>query len=144
MLFFAFGTGFLWDGLTLPLVDDLDVGTAVGQSLQGSDLPFGYSIFLYALMGSLMQGIRPLFRRGRWELPVLMTGVATALLLAFEYLFINFRSFHIGGLRYENAIAWKIATTALLSMLAAPVVFFSFYRLARAVGYQIRYDGLRR
>ncbi|HPZ98709.1 MAG TPA: hypothetical protein PLT93_11255, partial [Phycisphaerae bacterium] len=52
---------------------------------------FGFSIFLYALLGSLMHGIRPLFRRGRWELPVLMTGAGTFLLLTLDYLFINFR-----------------------------------------------------
>jgi hypothetical protein len=32
-------------------------------------LPFGISIVLFGMLGTLMQGIRPLFKRGRLELP---------------------------------------------------------------------------
>ena len=105
------------------------------------DLPFGYTIFLYGLLGSLMQGVRPLFRRGRWELPSIMIGFATLLLLLFEYLFINFRR---GEFFFPVEVWHKILSSALLSMLVAPLVFLLLYRLAASAGYRIRYEGLAR
>ena len=89
MLAFAFFTGFVWDARHLVITPQVQsfLDPAAGATANPT---FGYSIVLYALLGSLMQGIRPLFRRGRWELPVLMTGVATALLLVIEYLWISF------------------------------------------------------
>ncbi len=131
MLVLAFVTGFLWDARhVLP--------AGAGDSA-AADVSFGYSILLYGLLGSLMQGIRPLFRRGRWELPVLFTGVATFLLLTIEYLLINFMR---GGFEFPRDVWFKIITTALLTMAASPLLFFTLYRAANASGYRIRYDGL--
>ena len=86
-----------------------------------------------------MQGIRPLFRKGRWEMPVIMCGVGTFLLLTCEYLWINFRR---GGFFFPSSIWSSILTTALLSTLVAPLVFFLIDRLAKISGYHIRYEGL--
>ena len=115
----------------------------IGASSGGAevDLPFGYTIFLYGLLGSLMQGVRPLFRRGRWELPSIMIGVATLLLLFFEYIFINFRR---GDFYFPVEVWHKILSSSLFSILIAPLVFLMLYRLARRSGYRIRYEGLSR
>ncbi len=155
MLLFAFATGFIWDARNLvspdyaekftPGVPELhfgDIGQAAVQletAIPHSGATFGFSIFLYLLLGSLMQGIRPLFRRGRWELPVLMTGIGTFLLLLLEYLWINFRR---GGFVFPVEIWYHLLTTALLSMFVAPVIFFLIDTLARLSGYRIRYTGL--
>ncbi len=144
MLGLAVAGGFMWDARNVVIVDQIGVGDFGGSFSMGGtevDLPFGFTIFLYGLLGSLMQGVRPLFRRGRWELPSIMIGVATLLLLLFEYLFINFRR----GDFYFPAEVWhKILSSSLFSILVAPLFFLMLYRLARRSGYRIRYEGLSR
>ncbi|MBP7950261.1 MAG: hypothetical protein KA004_11440 [Verrucomicrobiales bacterium] len=142
MLLLAFFTGFVFDAKNLNLAPDLDVveaANSLGIALPESGATFGFSIFLFALFGSLMQGIRPLFRKGRWELPVFMCGVGTFLILLFEYLWINFRR---GGFYFPMEIWNYILTTALLSTLVAPFAFFFIHKLAKLCGYHIRYEGL--
>ena len=142
MLCFAFFTGFVWDALNHVSIIYPDVAQAalqVGAVPPGSGGAFGFSIFLYALLGSLMHGIRPLFRRGRWELPVLMTGAGTFLLLTLEYAFINFRR---AGFSFPVEVWHHIAATAVLSMIVAPFAFLLINCLAKLSGYSIRYEGL--
>jgi hypothetical protein len=144
MLIFAWCTGFLYDMRSQTLVDFPDVKEAamqIGAAVPSSGFTMGLSIFLLGLLGSLIQGIRPLFRRGRWELPVLMTGISTALFLVFSYLWINFRR---GGFVFPREVWYHILTTALLSMFVAPLIFLLIDRLAKVTGYQIRYEGLAR
>ncbi|MFN0130367.1 MAG: hypothetical protein ACKV19_27205 [Verrucomicrobiales bacterium] len=141
MLLFAFSTGFLWDARHLvidgaPMAEQVIASTAVPDTASPA---FGYSIVLYGLLGSLMQGIRPLFRRGRWELPVLMCGLGTALLLTIEHLWFCFLR---GRFFFSDQLWLHIGTTALLSMMISPVIFFLVHTLSRLSGYQIRYDGL--
>jgi hypothetical protein len=142
MLCFAFFTGFVWDALNHVAVNFPDVARAAVEldaAPPASGSTFGFSIFLYALLGSLMHGIRPLFRRGRWELPVLMTGAGTFLLQTLDYLFINFRR---GGFTFPAEVWNHIAATAVLSMIIAPFVFLLINWLAKLSGYRIRYEGL--
>ena len=142
MLCFAFFTGFVWDALNHVAIVYPDVALAAVQVdavPPGSGGAFGFSIFLYALLGAMMHGIRPLFRRGRWELPVLMTGVGTVLLLTLEYLFINFRR---AGFSFPVEVWHHIAATAVLSMIVAPFAFLLINWLAKLSGYSIRYEGL--
>lgn len=142
MLLLAFFTGFLFDAKNLVLSADLDViqqAKNLGVVLPSTGATFGFSIFLFALFGSFMQGIRPLFRKGRLELPVLMCGLGTFLMLLFEYLWINFRR---GGFFFPKEIWYFITTTALLSTLVAPFAFFFIHKLAKFSGYHIRYEGL--
>ena len=159
MLLMAFFTGFLWDARNLvnpDYTEKLVAGQAgsnihfgdVGQmayqletAIPHTGATFGFSIFLYILLGCMMQGIRPLFRRGRWELPVLMTGVGTFLLLLLEFLWINFRR---GGFVFPLEVWYHLLTTALLSMFVAPLIFFLLHTLARLCGYRIRHTGLNR
>jgi hypothetical protein len=141
MLLFAFVTGFVWDarhliimpGQGAELFGDISTDAAANPS-------FGYSILIYGLLGSLMQGIRPLFRRGRWELPVLMTGIGTGLLLVIEHLWICFLR---GRFFFSEEIWMNIGTTALLSMMVSPLLFLGVHWLSAVADYQVRYDGLR-
>ena len=138
MLGLAFFTGLIWDSLHVVIPPEGEISN-VQAALK--DIKFGYSILLFGLLGSLMQGVRPLFRRGRWELPIIMTGVGTFLFLLIQYLLVNFS---LGGLIFPASVWYKIITTALLCMLISPLVFYILHRLAIITGYQIRYEGLRR
>lgn len=138
MLALAFFTGLVWDARHLTLIGEASVD-GLGGWAESQDLAFGYSIVLYAILGLIMQGIRPMFRRGRWELPVIFTGIGTFLLLALEYVLINLRR---GGFHFPSEVWYKISATAVLSMMIAPLVFFLLYRLGRSLRYDIRYNDL--
>ncbi len=148
MLVLAFITGFIWDARHLPGVVESMAGAedifGTGADLElgaGSHpLPFGLSIVFFGMLGTLMQGIRPLFKRGRLELPVLMVGLATFLWLLSQYLVITFLR---GSLQFPAGVWSKMITDTLLAMLAAPLIFLLLYSLARLSSYEIKYEGLR-
>jgi hypothetical protein len=141
MLAFAFFTGFVWDGRHLvenfPSILPSNLGLAPENVRLNP--AFGTSILYYAIIGGLMQGIRPLFRRGRWELPVLMTGVATGVLLVVEYLLLSFLR---GSFDFSKETWFNIGTTSLLSLIISPLLFLFIHWLAKASEYRIRYEGL--
>jgi len=148
MLVLAFMTGFIWDARHLPgVVESLsgaeDVfGTGADLELGAGThpLPFGLSMVLFGMLGTLLQGIRPLFKRGRLELPVLMVGLATFVWLLAQYLIITFLR---GSLQFPAGVWSKMITDSLLAMLAAPLIFLLLYSLARLSSYEIKYEGLR-
>ncbi len=78
MLGLAFFTGYIWDSLHVIIPTDIEYSNPKAAL---KDIRFGYSILLFAVLGAFMQGLRPLFRRGRWELPIILTGVGTFLFL---------------------------------------------------------------
>lgn len=134
MLVYAFGVGILWDARHLAM--DAFEGDATSPNL---DLPLGYTVLILGLCGSLMQGIRPLFRRGRFELPVLMVGIGVLLWLLAEYLFIAFRR---GGASFPSDFWMKLGTTALFSLLIAPLLLFFLHQFAAWSKFKISYDGI--
>jgi hypothetical protein len=129
MLLFALCVGFAWDArYYLPLGED-------------SELVFGFTILLLGLAGAFIQGVRPLFRRGRWELPVFMIGVAMLCVQLAEYLIISFER---GGLYFPAEIWFKMLMTSLITMLAAPVILLLLSLLAKKVNFRIRMEGITR
>lgn len=148
MLLLAFITGFVWDARHLPGVmeslsgaeDVFGTGADVELGAGSHPLPFGLSIVLFGMLGTLLQGIRPLFKRGRLELPVLMVGLAIFVWLLSQYLIITFLR---GSLQFPAGVWSKIITDSLLAMLAAPLIFLLLYSLARLSSYEIKYEGLR-
>jgi cell shape-determining protein MreD len=150
MLFLAFITGFVWDaryqpvlsGKVKPVADALMGGPLgnpeVAQAAGG--LAFGLSILLFGLLGTFMQGVRPLFKRGRLELPVLLVGFTTFSWLLIEYLVITFFR---GSFHFPTAVWSKMITDTLLAMLASPLIFLLLYSLAGLSHYEIRYEGLK-
>jgi len=140
MLFFALFTGFVWDArYHVPVYPAAEA--MAGGLVPQAELPFGFSIFVFGIMGAFLQGVRPLFRRGRWELPILMIGLCTALGLLMKYLVI---SFHRGGLAIPPELWWKLLMTALFSALVSPFLLLLLSRLADRVRYRIRSGGLER
>jgi cell shape-determining protein MreD len=148
MLLLAFITGFVWDARHLPGVleslsgaeDVFGTGADVELGAGSHPLPFGLSIVLFGMLGTLLQGIRPLFKRGRLELPVLMVGLAVFVWLISQYLIITFLR---GSLQFPVGVWSKMITDSLLAMLAAPLIFLLLYSLARLSSYEIKYEGLR-
>ena len=150
MLLLAFASGLIWDARHLPPVEmlsnaalaSLDPGGMTGDAgeMRAGELGFGFSVILFGLMGAVMQGVRPLFKRGRLELPVLMVGFATAGWLLIQYLLMAFLR---GNLFIESGVWTKLITATLLAMLASPVIFLILHLLARATVYEIKYEGLR-
>jgi len=138
MLGLALVTGFIWDArYHVPIYPD---DAAFGMVTQ-SEIPFGFTILIFGLMGALIQGVRPLFRRGRWELPVFMIGLCTGLTLLIEYLVISFQR---GGLEISMELWWKLLMTALLSSLVSPFLLLLLSRVADRMRYRIRTEGLKR
>ena len=133
MLLLAVVTGFLFDAR-------YHVPVHLPGSSQ-SELVFRFTILLFGLMGSLIQGVRPLFRRGRWELPVILIGVCVFGCLVIQYLVI---SFHRGGLFLKAEMWFQMLMTSLFSMLAAPLILLLLSRLAKRCGFRIRLEGITR
>lgn len=131
MLLLAFIGGFFWDAHCWlgPHGGDTDVYTQQVESLR-----FGYSIFLFAAMGFLMQGIQPLFKKGKWQVSAFLTGIAIFLYLAAEYAIINFVR---GDFVLLRSTLSKMAFTSVLTMMFSPFVFWLLFRVARACDHSI-------
>lgn len=134
MLLLAFVCGFLTDleNHLGPHGGDESVYAAPTEMLR-----FGYSIVLYGIIGLIMQGIRPLFLRGNWQLSALLAGISVFVYLAAEFLLINFVR---GDFSFGRHTLFKIALTAALTTLFAPPVFWILFTLAERFGFNIRRD----
>ena len=122
MLVLAFCGGLMWDALH-------------GQMVEGNfEIALGWSIVLYATLGALMGGFRPLFQRGRWEIHCLLSGVCTAMIVLAEYLMITFRREPV-VLIFNKDIWWRIGGAGLVALLLSPLFFFALNYLAFVVGY---------
>lgn len=148
MLLLAFFTGLVWDARHLPYrpekvpaleATELVAENHVEKNVNITAMPVGYSIILFGMIGALMQGIRPLFRRGRWELPVLMVGIGTCAWLLVEYLLLSFVR---GSFEFQPGMWTKLVTNTLLAMLVSPLLLFLLHTLARLVHYEARNEGL--
>ena len=127
MLLLALASGFVWDArYFVPLGE-------------GSELVFGFTVLLFGLAGAFIQGVRPLFRRGRWELPVFMIGLATFGVLLAEYLILSFER---GGLYFPKEIWLKMSMTALFTTALSPLILLALSLLAKKVGFKIRMEGI--
>ncbi len=124
MLSLAFIAGLMWDCMHSVIID----GSA--------DFPFGGTIALYAVIGSLMNGLRPLFLRGLWQIHAAFTGVLTSLLVLVEYIIITFR-------REPFALIWprevwiRIGGSGLVAaIMAVPIFLFLTWASRRAGLFQ--------
>src|SRR4029079_17155614 len=112
--------------------------TAESRGQGMGHLPVGYSIILFAVTGTLMQGIRPLFQRGRWELPVIMVGVATMAWLLVEFLLMSSLP---GSFEFHPRLWTKLGTNTLLAMLVSPILLFLFHSLQKVFRYEVHNEG---
>lgn len=124
MLFFAFVTGFLWDARSPVAVDP-------------EEFRLGTTIAFLALFGSFTQGIRPLFRKGRWLLPTVMVGAAVCLHLSAEFVLICFVR---GSFAYSGDIWSKVLLSTGMAMVMAPFLLFFISQAAKKCGYKLEYE----
>jgi hypothetical protein len=136
MLALAFLCGLMWDALTVQVVQ-IGYGPTASTTVE---IALGWSILLYATLGSVMSGFKPLFKRGRWEVHCLVSGVFTSLIVLTEYLMISVRRAAIYGepFVFNHDIWWRIGGPGVLALLLAPVVFFVLNSFAALVGYNPR------
>jgi hypothetical protein len=124
MLAVTFFTGFLSDLFAVP------------QARSNPDYPTGVSILFYLVPGLIMQGLRPLFLRHRWETHCLLaeTGaVLTSFILLAQYAMLSFER---SELFFSDVIVWRIVGPGLISLLIAPCVFFILTPLSHVLGYR--------
>ena len=119
----TFAGGLMWDALHTQWLGDGQV-----------EIAMGWSIVLYAALGTIMNGFRPLFLRGRWEIHCLLTGVCVALMPFAEYIMVTVRRQPIHFV-FPAQVWWKIGGAGLLATLLAPLFFFLFNYLALLTGY---------
>ena len=110
--------GFLLDAVTVQ---------ALGPRVE---ISVRWSILLYAVLASIMHGLRPLFIRGRWEVHCLMSGVCTSSILLSQYLMIAFRR---GSLFFTREAWWQIAGPGVIALLMAPLLFWMLHSLGRVI-----------
>ena len=108
--------GFLLDAVTVQ---------ALGSRVE---ISVGWSILLYAVLASIMHGLRPLFIRGRWEVHCVMSGLCTSAILLSQYLMISFRR---GSLVFTHEAWWQIGGPGVIAMLMAPLAFWILHSLGR-------------
>jgi hypothetical protein len=131
MLVLAFIGGFLWDAHSAigPHGGDPEVYVQPVESMR-----FGASILLFAVMGYLMQGVRPLFQQGKWQVSAAVTGIALLIYLFVEFMLINFVR---GEFVFRREIAGQILFSAGLSVLLSPLVFWMLFRISFWCGHPI-------
>ena len=127
MLALAFCGGLFWDALNMQTVDG------------NVEIALGWSIVLYAALGALMNGFRPLFQRGRWEIHCLLSGVCTSLIVLSEYLMITFRREPVVFV-FNQDVWWRIGGAGLVAALLSPFFFFTLNYVAFVVGYDPQPD----
>jgi len=122
MLLLAFVTGLMWDcAFAFPV-------SATNDGV------FGSSVVLFGLLGAVMQGVRPFFVRGRWDVPVLVVGAGVFLFLFLEFLVLSLSRANVD---FPLVLWVKISVSTMMSMVLAPVVFWVLYWLAGVTGYEM-------
>jgi len=121
MLFLAFTGGFMWDALVATQVVDGNL-----------EISLAWSIVMYAALGAIMNGFRPLFQRGHgWEIHCLLSGPLLSIFVLSEYLMITFRR---GGFIFPKIIWWRIGGEGLAAMIVSPILFLVLHWLALSFG----------
>src|SRR5438067_10981619 len=133
MLGLAFLGGFMWDSLVAAQVLPTGGFDAAGQPILNVEIALGWSIILYAALGAIMNGFRPLYLRGHgWEIHCLMCGPLISFLVFAEYVMITFRR---GDFLFPKLIWWRIGGAGLIAMILAPIIFFILNSFALSCGW---------
>jgi len=136
MLLLALACGFMWDALSVQVVT-IGMGPVTTNTVE---IALGWSIILYATLGAVMSGFRPLFQRGRWEIHCLMSGICTSLIVLAEFLMISVRraALYDAPIVFNREIWWRIGGPGLVAIILAPIIFWMLHSMAAMVGYNPR------
>jgi hypothetical protein len=135
IFFYAAAALPLWGMLTAAFLAGLMWECRVNIPLDGeANVIFGWSILVYAALGAVMNGLRPLFLRGRWQFHCIVAGLLTSLLVLTEYLVITFRREPFAFIWPRNV--WnQILSSGLVTVLVSPFVFLVLNWIGRRLGH---------
>jgi hypothetical protein len=104
------------------LVSDLAALHVAGEQVE---IGLGWSMVFYIFVGSVLQIMRMMSPRGRWEIHCLVAGTVTLLLVLLQYLMVCLRreEFFL-----HSTVLLQIIGPALIALFVAPVLYF-FYQL---------------
>jgi len=127
MLALAFCCGLMWGALNAQIIE---MGRPVVEQALGG------TVIIYGLLGAMMNGLRPLFLRGRWEIYTLMSALGTSLLLLVEFFMLSVRRAALSGESFfwGSEIWWRIGGPGLVALLLAPFVYFFLKSVAAWLG----------
>jgi len=114
MLGAALFTGFLCDLAYLHVVG--------GQV----EIALGCSIIFFVILGSVANGFRPSFERGRWWPLVPLSAVGTSSFLLLQFAMISLRR---QSLEIEAAVAWRILLPGALAAVFSVALYFAVRQL---------------
>jgi hypothetical protein len=104
------------------------------------EIAFGWSVALFGIFGAIMNGLRSMYLRGRWELHCLLAGLLTSAMVL-EFLLITFRrepfAFH-----WPREVWHRIAGSGIAAALLAIPAFAIFTWLGRRLGV-VKFDTMR-
>lgn len=83
------------------------------------EIAVGWSIAYFVVIGCFVNGFQPAFLRGHWWLTIPLSLLSTSLLLAFQFLMLNFRR---EGFLVNEVAAWRILGSGLMAGLIAPFI----------------------
>lgn len=130
MLCLAFAAGLMWDCLNYVPFE--------GRT----DFPFGGTILLYAGIGAMMNGLRPLYLRGMWYIHAIVAGMLTSVLTLVEYVIITFRREPF-ALIWPREIWTRIGGSGLTAaVLAVPLLLLLNWVGRRAGIFNPRYSAI--
>lgn len=125
MLALAFGCGILFDLMHLQMVGGVP------------ELAFGISILFFLLIGTICQGVSPLFHQGKWWIGSILSAIATSSLIALQFLLLSLKRMEDGGLLWNTDVMWKILFPGLIAFLLAPALLL----LLQMAGAVMRPEG---
>lgn len=118
MLALAVIAGFLTDLSVLQIVD--------GKV----EIALGWSIVIYTVLGSLMQGVRKAFFEGAWWIHPPLSALCTFTLLTLQYLMITLRR---ESIIFNETVLWKILAPTVLTFLISPMIEALFLFIERSL-----------
>ena len=130
MFFFAVVAGLMWDSLTAHPNDAGKYETV-----------FGVSVALFGALGAVMNGLRSLYLRGRWELHCVLVGILTSVMVLLEFLTITFRRDPFAFI-WPREVWHRIGGSGLAAALLAIPAFAVLTWLGRRLG-AIKFDTMR-
>ncbi len=106
---------------------DLSVPQIVNAKVE---IGLGSSIIIYAVLGTIMQGVQKAFFRGAWWLHPPLSALCTFLLLTLQYLMIALRR---ESIFFNETVIWKILIPTIIAFFLSPLIEALFILIERAL-----------
>jgi hypothetical protein len=120
MLALAVFTGLITDLSTLQIVHGkVEIG-------------LGWSIIIYAVLGTVIQGVRRAFLKGAWWLHPPISAVCTLLILTLQYLMITISR---ESIVFNETVAWEIFIPSMVAFLLSPLIEVLFMFIERSLSH---------